>query len=175
MIGLGCYCAILFLMEDLHARFARFEATPPDHLIGDPIWRLPAYRLALFLSDVVDEDVVVLTREAAPFHSRGQLHRSVHSIEANICEGYGRQSGKDRARYFETALSSAREARGWYYRVRTWIGLTQTTERLSFLTRIVKILTVAVPMERRGDSEIRIERAKRRRENLGEDGKSKKE
>ncbi len=40
---------------------------------------------------------------------------TVGSIRANIAEGYSRGTGKDRARFYEYALGSARESRDWYF------------------------------------------------------------
>jgi len=48
-----------------------------------------------------------------------QLERSIDSIGINISEGYGRLHGRERARFYEFALGSAREAREWYARVAT--------------------------------------------------------
>jgi four helix bundle protein len=150
-------------MSDLHETFALWEQQPPPDLFGDPIWRLTAFRLSVFLADVARDDVVSLTRAGASAHPLTQLERSIASISANISEGYSKHSGKERARYFESALGSAREGREWYRRLRFLLGDTAAQARASLLTRIIKILTVAIPRERDGESERRIARAKMRR------------
>jgi four helix bundle protein len=92
-----------------------------------------------------------------------QLAASVDSIGANIAEGYGRLSGRERARFYEFALASAREAREWYRRVTPPLSDIEASQRRALLSRIIKILTVAIPQERAGSSESRIARRSRAR------------
>lgn len=151
-------------MSEFMDRFEKWEREPPPDLYGDPIWRLPAYRIALFMARMARADVVAMIRVGAPVHTTSQLERSVNSIGANIAEGYTRFSGRERARYFEVALGSAREAREWYRCSESWLGTEPAQERGMLLTRAIKILTVAVPQERAGASERRISRANQWRE-----------
>ena len=153
-------------MESLQERFEAFERTPPPDLFGDPIWRLPAYRIALFLSDVSQRDAHTLAKTTCSPHVVDQLVRSVDSIRANISEGYSRLSGRERARYFEIALGSAREARDWYRRAIPWLGELDSFERAALLTRIIKILLVAVPQERNGATEFRLQSGRKRKDEL---------
>ena len=97
-----------------------------------------------------------MLRASAPAHITGQLERAVDSIGVNIAEGYSRYSGKERARFYEIALGSAREAREWYRRSAMWVGGDAALERARLLTRVIKILLVAVPQERAGASADRI-------------------
>ena len=150
-------------MNNLEAQFQQWQNTPPPDLIGDPIWRMTAYRISLFMADLVRLDARSLVDHGAPSHKVTQLESSVESVEANISEGYSKFSGKDRARFFEMALASAREARGWYRRSSQWLGTDQAEERRMLLTQVIKILTVAIPRERSGGSERRIRRARTRR------------
>ena len=64
------------------------------------------------------------------------LYRSVGSVSANIAEGYSRGTGKDRARFYEYALGSARESRDWYFKARHILGNEVVTHRLSLLTEV---------------------------------------
>jgi four helix bundle protein len=105
----------------------------------------------------------LLLRTGAPRQSIDQLERSVSSIKATISEGYSKFSGKERARYYETALCSAREAREWYRDLGLWLGTSDAEERGMLLTRVIKILTVAIPEEREGASETRIRLARKNR------------
>lgn len=150
-------------MSLLADRFAEWEREPPADLFGDPMWRLPAFRIALFLSDIVRDDVKTLLRTRAPRRSIDQLEECVPSIKANISEGYSKFSGKERARFYEMALCSAREAREWYRDLGSWLGRSTAEERGMLLTRVIKILTVAIPQEREGASETRIRLARKRR------------
>src|SRR5687767_12658331 len=149
-------------MSQLEDRFSEWEREPPADLFGDPMWRLPAFRISLFLAGVVRSDVKFLLRTGAPRRNIDQLERCVPSIKANISEGYSKFSGKERARYYETALCSAREAREWYRDLGSWLGRS-AAERGMLLTRVIKILTVAIPEEREGASETRIRLARKNR------------
>jgi four helix bundle protein len=157
-------------MSPLAERFAAFEEVPPPDLFGDPIWRLPAYRIALFLSDLLPGDTSMLWRTRCPPYIVDQLPKAVDSIRANISEGYSKFSGRERARYYETALCSAREARDWYRRAIPWLGKAEAYERGALVTRVIKILLVAVPQERSGANEYRIRR--KFRDGKKEDGRS---
>ena len=151
-------------MDKLETQFSEWEKEPPHDLRGDPLWRMKAYRIALFLSDLVRKDVDDILKRGAPHHKVIQLESSVESVEANLSEGYSKFSGKDRARFFETALASARESRGWYRRSRYWLGTDEAAERQMLMTQVIKILTVAIPDERNGGAERRIRRARLRRD-----------
>ena len=150
-------------MSKLADRFKEWEREPPADLFGDPMWRLPAFRISLFLAGVARGDVKLLLRTGAPRRSIDQLERCVPSIKTNISEGYSKFSGKDRARYYEMALCSAREAREWYRDLGSWLGRSAAVERGMLLTRVIKILTVAIPEEREGASETRIRLARKNR------------
>ena len=145
-------------MDNLEARFREWEKQPPPDLRGDSLWRMTAYRMAYFLAELVRHDATNLLQRRAPWHKVDQLERSIESVESNISEGYSKFSGKERAKYFETALASAREARGWYRRTSQWLGGGESEERRMLLTQIIKMLTVAIPRERNGASERRIRR-----------------
>ena len=78
-----------------------------------------------------------------------QLFRAIGSISANIAEGYSRGSHKDRARFYEYALGSARESRDWYYKGRHILSEPVTSHRLDLLTKIIRLLLVMVPNQRK--------------------------
>jgi len=88
--------------------------TVPDAIAGDPLWRMKVYRLAVFVGDLAWHDVTKLVSDRRTVRLADQLFRAVGSVGANIAEGYGRQSGKDRVRFYEYALGSAHESRHWY-------------------------------------------------------------
>ena len=154
-------------MDDVERDFARWEATPPPDLFGDTIWRLPAYRLSRYLGHVVREDLRIIRSRST--NVAEQLERSIDSIGSNISEGYGRLHGRERARFYEFALGSAREAREWYARAESYLQDGVAVGRAMLLTRIVKILTVAIPQERAGSSERRIRDAIERRTKAAKD------
>lgn len=106
---------------------------------------MEAYRLGLFAADVGWHDTTKLMRDKRTLELSDQLYRALGSISANLAEGYSRGTGRDRARFYEYALGSARESRDWYYKGRHILGPAVTTHRLSLLTQIIRLLLTMVP------------------------------
>jgi four helix bundle protein len=77
-----------------------------------------------------------------------QLYRAVCSISANIAEGYSRSTGKDRARFLEYSLGSAREARDLYFKSQHTLKEEVVQHRIGLLTQIIKMLIVLTPHQR---------------------------
>jgi four helix bundle protein len=77
-----------------------------------------------------------------------QLYRALGSIGANVAEGYSRGTGKDRARFYEYGLGSARESRGWYYDGRHVLGESVAGHRIRLTTQIIRLLLTMVPDQR---------------------------
>ena len=120
----------------------------PEAITGDVLWKVQAYRLAEYLGDLTWQDATALLKDRRTVSLADQLYRAVGSIGANIAEGYSRGSGRDRARFLEYALGSARESRFWYQRARQVLGTTVRDERLDCLTRIIRLLLVTIPNQR---------------------------
>jgi four helix bundle protein len=106
------------------------------------------YRLALFTADIGAQDVPVLTKGRRTVALSDQLHRALGSISANIAEGYSPGTAKERARFCEYALDSARESRDWSFEVRHILPSATTTQRLDLPTRVIRLLLVMVPNQR---------------------------
>ena len=109
---------------------------------------MEVYRLVLFANDLAWHDVSKLVKDKRTISLADQLYRAVGSVSANIEEGYSRQSGKDQARFYEYALGSARESRGWYYRGRHALSEKVAMHRIQLLTRIIRQLLTDIPAER---------------------------
>lgn len=129
----------------------------PTELATDVLWTVKAYRYALFASDLSWFDVTKLMQDKRTLDLSSQLYRAAGSISANIAEGYSRSTGKDRARFYEYALGSARESRDWYYKARHVLGESVAQHRSSFLTEIIRLLIAMIPQQRQSGS-IRDER-----------------
>ena len=125
-----------------------WEASVPEAIKQDVLWKTTAYRRGLFAADIGWKDVEKLFKDGRTRSLADQLYRSLGSISANITEGYSRNSGRDRARFFEYALGSAREARDWYYKARHILDDAVVQHRIDLLTEIIKLLTVTVQAER---------------------------
>ena len=128
--------------------YAEWEKCVPSVIRKDSLWTVEAYRLSLFLADISWKDAKKLVSDPCMRSLSDQLYRSVGSMSANIEEGYSKQSSKDRARFYEYALGSARESRGWYYKGRHVIGEEVAEHRMEFTTQIIRLLIKMVPDQR---------------------------
>jgi len=120
----------------------------PVAITGDSLWKMEACRLALFMADVGWRDVTKLVRDPRTRELSDQLFRSLGSIGANLSEGYSRGTGRDRARFYEYALGSAREARGWYFSGRHVLTEIVGEHRMNLLTQIIRLILAMVPDQR---------------------------
>ena len=128
--------------------YKEWSEAVPAGIKGDALWRMEVYRLALFAVDLAWPDVSALFQDKRMFGVADQLYRSVGSIAANVAEGYSRQSGRDQARFYEYALGSAREARGWYYQGRHILKKEVVAHRIQLLVQIIRLLLTIIPSER---------------------------
>jgi four helix bundle protein len=128
--------------------FKAWLETVPQELTGDPLWKTEVYRLSVFAGDLAWPDATKLVQDKRTISLSDQLYRAVGSVSANIAEGYGRQSGKDQARYYEYALGSAREARDRYYQSRHVLTDLVAQHRMRLLTQIIRLLLTIIPSER---------------------------
>jgi len=129
-------------------RYDEWRVSVPDEIKGDSLWKLEVYRLGLFVADISWQDAVALSKNSLTRGLADQLYRAVCSISTNIAEGYSRSTGKDRARFLEYSLGSAREARDWYYKARHTLKEEVVKHRINLLTQIIKILSVLTPHQR---------------------------
>ncbi len=128
--------------------YEEWEQTVPEAITADVLWKMRVYRLGLFASDIGWEDVTKLMRDPRTLKLSDQLCRSLGSISANIAEGYSRSSGKDRARFYEYALGSARESRDWYYKSRHVLVDSVVEHRVDLCTQLIRLLLTMLPDER---------------------------
>jgi four helix bundle protein len=128
--------------------YAEWVTTIPQEITQDHLWSVEAYRLALFAGEIGWHDATKLLRDKRTLGLSDQLYRAVCSVSANLAEGYSRGTGKDRARFYEYALGSAREARDWYYKGRHVLGEEISTHRIHLITQITRLLLTMVPEQR---------------------------
>lgn len=125
-----------------------WEKTVPAVIRADSLWQIKAYRLAMFLADLGWSDVTKLMSDRRTIGLADQLYRSLGSIGADIAEGYSRGTGRDRARFYEYALGSARESRDWYFKGRHILGEAVIRHRLDLLAEVIRLLLTMVPQQR---------------------------
>jgi len=128
--------------------YALWEKSVPVSITRDPLWRVEAYRLALFSAGLGWHDVTKLMRDRRTLSLSDQLYRALGGIGSQIGEGYSRGTGRDRARFYEYALGSTRESRDWYYKARHVLVESVSAHRMNLLTRIARLLLVMVPDQR---------------------------
>jgi four helix bundle protein len=136
------------MMENF-VNYQEWLKTVPEDLQGDTLWKMTVYRLAVFIGDLAWPDVTKLIKDRRTIGLSEQLYEAIGSVSANIAEGYSRSSGKDRARFFEYSLGSARESRDWYYKSRYILGEAVAQHRSLLLTQIIRLLLTITPEERK--------------------------
>jgi four helix bundle protein len=129
--------------------YEEWELSVPRCFQEDSLWRVRAYRLALFLGDLVWHDAEKLAAKRWTQGMAGQLLDAVTSMSSNIAEGYSRNTGRERARFYEFALGSARESRGWYSKSRRAFGDRVANHRMEVTTEILRLVSTMVPDQRR--------------------------
>jgi four helix bundle protein len=134
--------------------YEEWERQVPDVIKNDVLWKVEAYRLALFLSDLAWVDVTKLLEDRRTVSLSDQLYRAAGSISANISEGYSRSTGRDRARFYEYAFGSARETRDWYYNGRHVLAPNVVEHRLELSTTIIRLTLTMITQERQRTARI---------------------
>jgi four helix bundle protein len=130
--------------------YRSWEDEVPKEIKQDSVWISKAYRLALFAADLSWHDSTKLVEDKRTISVADQLFRSTGAISADIEEGYSRGTGRDRARFCEYGLGSAREARGWYYKGRHVLGESVVAHRIGLLAEVIKLLLTMIPNQRGG-------------------------
>ena len=133
---------------DKFVNFNEWLKTMPELFTADALWKMVVYRYAMFLGDLAWHDATKLMSDRRTIGLSEQLYEAVGSVGANISEGYSRSSGKDRARFYEYELGSAREGRGWYYDGRYVLSDEVAHHRMQFLTQVIRLLLTITPEER---------------------------
>jgi four helix bundle protein len=128
-------------------KYEEWEKLVPNELKKDSLWKMKAYKLGLYAADLGWMDANKIS-ESHFFQVADQLLRSIGSISANLAEGYSRSTGKDRARFYEYALGSAREGRDWYFKARHILGNQVLNHRITLITDIIRLLLTIVPQQR---------------------------
>jgi four helix bundle protein len=129
--------------------YEQWEACAPSSFRDDSVWKVKAYRLGVFLSDLAWQDVSKLVSDTRTRNLAGQLYDAACSISSNISEGYSRNTGRERARFYEFSLGSARESRDRYYQGRHILGQGVSDHRIQWCTEIVRLTLRMVPDQRR--------------------------
>jgi four helix bundle protein len=128
---------------------AEWERGVPECIKQDTLWRVKAYRLASYIRSLAWQDAQCMSRDRRLRDCVSQMYRAVGSISANLSEGYSRNTGKERARFYEFALGSARESRDWYVAGEHTLERATFLARLELLTEISRLTMTMIPDQRR--------------------------
>ena len=120
--------------------YEEWEATVPEGVKDDRVWRVTAYRLALHLADMAISDTAHLAGDPRFAGKVPQLCDAAGSVAANIAEGYPRRSGKDRIKFYDYALTSLAETKSWYLQIRSTIDGHVMDARLATMLSISRLL-----------------------------------
>jgi four helix bundle protein len=126
----------------------------PEVIRADTLWRVEAYRLGLFLSDLAWVDAAVLLRDNRTRSVADQVYRAASNISSNVSEGYSRSTGKGRAIYYEYALGSARETRDWYFKARHVLKAEIVEHRTGITSAIIRLTLTMMTNERRSNRRV---------------------
>ena len=135
--------------------------TVPSDITCDTLWRMAAYRYALYAMSGAQADVKYLLQHRETRGLVDQLLRAVGGISANLEDGYGRSSSLERAHLYEYGLCCGRESRGWYDRCGIGLPAELLPRRMGLCTQIIRILTVVVPQERESETRWGLKARKR--------------
>ena len=117
-----------------------WELSCSPAITSDVIWKLDAYRAALFLLHVTRDDTKEL-RAARPDETVApQLTSAAASISAHLGEGYSRATRSDRLRFLGYALGSTRECVSWFEAARGVLLDPVIEERLVLIMRLRSLL-----------------------------------
>ncbi len=128
--------------------YEEWEGQIPEAIKTDSLWKMQACRLGLLLSDLAWYDATKLIQDQRTLKLSGQLYTAVGSISANLAEGYSMGTGKNRARFYEYSLGSARESRDWYYKSRHVLRRQVVSHRMALLEQIIPLLLTMIPQQR---------------------------
>ena len=132
----------------MRAAYDAWLAAVPSAVRRDGLWRLAAYRLARFASTRGWVATSLLSPDPRMWKVTRQLYGALGSICANLADGHARSSHADRARLYEYALTSVREAREWYLQAMPLLGENETLAELSLLDEIAALITAYVADQR---------------------------
>src|SRR3954471_6637858 len=126
----------------------------PIEIRTDSLWKMKAYRLGLFMSDLAWEDAGTLLAEPRARSTADQLYRAASNISSNFSEGYSRGTGKGRAIFYEYAVGSARETRDFYYKGRRTFSEDVVSHRISLVSTIIRLGLTMIDRERRSNRKV---------------------
>ena len=112
-----------------------WEKTCSRAITSDMVWKLDAYRSALFLIHCARTDLRSIPGLHPDDEIGGQLLTAAASVSAHIGEGYGRWTLADQLKYLGYALGSVRECTSWYEALRDRLSDAVVDHRQALVAR----------------------------------------
>jgi hypothetical protein len=126
-------------------RYDDFEREVPEAIKTDTLWRMPAYRCALFLSELCWHDASRLVTDRRTARLTGELYGAVGAIGASLAQAHSLRAGKDRDGFLEQGLGATRQSRDWYHKSRHVLGQRVTDHRVHLLGLIYRLVSGMAP------------------------------
>ena len=127
-----------------------WERTRHSALTSDVIWKLDAYRTALWFRHLAKPDCRAMRKLRPGEDLAEQLGKSSGSIASNIGEGYSRSTRPDRLRFYGYALGSTRECITWYEDAREDFPSGHCDQRQDLLARLRALILGLISQMRPG-------------------------
>jgi len=128
-----------------------WELTCSRAVTSDVIWKLDAYRSALFLLHVTRADARALAAARPQEGVAAQMIDAAGSVSGNIGEGYSRSTRADRIRFLGYSLGSVRECVTWYLAGNDILDEATVESRLQLLARLRALILGLIRSIRRKD------------------------
>jgi four helix bundle protein len=141
-------------METLRASLEQLDWERSCHraITSDALWKMDAYRAAMFLLHLSNQDCKVLRRVHCYDGLTAQLIDASGSVSANLAEGYSRATRVDRVRFLGYSLGSARECITWYSGAEPILTQSVVANRLDLIMRVRSlVLGLISSVRRNGD------------------------
>ena len=122
----------------------------PAAIRASPMWKVRVYQIGTWIARLAAQDAAALERHPRFADTVSQLVKSAGSVAATVAEGYSRQSRRERIKYYEYALGSAREATTWYSNAADSLPTAMVEQRLTLLARACQLLLKMIQNERKG-------------------------
>ena len=122
----------------------------PAALRESPLWKVRVYQIGTYVARLAAQDAAELENHPRFAATISQLVKSAGSVPATVSEGYSRLSRRERIKYYEYALGSAREATTRYSNAADTLPAEIVDQRLTLLARACQLLLKMIQNERKG-------------------------
>lgn len=131
-------------MEEREPSFEEWQKTVPERIRSEKFWSLIAYQKALYLYDLLWQDMEEWRKDERGQTLSKQIIGSSDSVCSNIEEGFGRGFGKQLLQFYVYSLGPARETKGRIYRARAFYSKETLHNRLNLASEVVALVLTEI-------------------------------